>query len=969
MWAQDKVVSGTVTDENGDPLPGVSVLLKGTSKGVATDFDGNYTLPLETGQETLVVSYVGYQTQEVTVGNQSTMNIQLVPDSEQMEEVVVIGYGTAKKEDVTGSVQAVTAADFNQGAINSPQELLNGKLPGVQITTGGGAPGAGATIRIRGGSSLNANNDPLIVIDGVPLDNDGVSGMRNPLNTINPNDIETFTVLKDASSTAIYGSRASNGVILITTKKGSRDRVSVDYNGNVSIYTPIKTVDVLDATQYRALFTEQFPDNVNLLGDADTDWQDEIFETAVGTEHNVSVSGTIADGGLPYRASVGYNNTDGILKTENMERITVGLNLNPTFFDEHLKVNASAKYMYVDNRFASTGAIGNAISMDPTQPVRTANGEFYYWPTELVLDDGETVISPNPIAPGNPVSTLERRRDQSQVDRFIGNLQVDYRLHFAPDFRVNLNLGGDFSDAEGDIVVAPNAVHDQGAFINDGFFSNYSQNKSNELLETYLAYERDFGESRLNALLGYSWQHFRRDSKNNQMFGNGTGVLNTIDKTENYLVSFYGRFNYSLYDKYVMTFTLRNDGSSRFSEDNRWGWFPALALAWNMEKEDWFGDADWLTQLKLRAGYGITGQQDIPGNDYPYIGTYQASLGTAQYVYYGPAGPIYTTTFRANKFNEDLKWEETTTFNVGIDYGFFDDRITGLIDWYYRRTDDLLSQVPVSAGSNLGNELITNVGTMVNQGIEFAIDVSILRSQDWRWSVGYNITYNKNEITKLSGGGDDFVGVPTGGISSGTGNLIQIHTVGHPARSFYVYEQVYDQDGRPIEGLYVDRNEDGVINEFDKYHYKDPAPNMLMGLNSNLGYRNWDFSVAARINLNNYVYNDINAGRSFYQRLQTSGAFANNVTEEIFDTQFNNPQYFSDHYVENAGFFRLDNVTLGYNFNRLFDTRLNARLYGTINNMFVITNYDGIDPEIFSGIDNNFYPRPRTYTMGVNVSF
>ncbi|MEH0156771.1 TonB-dependent receptor [Limibacter armeniacum] len=987
VLAQERTVSGEVVDENGQPLPGVSIQLKNTQYGTITDFDGKYTLNLPS-DGVLVFSYVGYLPKEVQIGTQTNINMQMEVDAEQLEEVVVIGYGTAKKEDLTGAVQSVSTDEFNKGAVASPQELVNGKIPGVQITTAGGAPGSGAIIRIRGGSSLTATNDPLIIIDGVPIDNDNVAGMRNPLNTINPNDIETFTVLKDASSTAIYGSRASNGVIIITTKKGRGDKITVDYSGNVSLAVPTKDIDVLNGTEYRALINEQFandPNIIGLMGDADTDWQDEIFKKAWATEHNVAVSGSINQGVLPYRVSIGYNNADGTLRPTNLERWTGNINLNPQLFDSHLKINLSIKGMYIKNRFADQASIGNAINMDPTQPVRDEDGELFFW--------ADAAGNPNPIAPFNPVAYRTFKDDRSEVWRSLGNIQLDYRFHFLPALRANLNLGYDWSDSDGEVDNLPGASYDAAAY-ETGSFQDYSQYKRNKLLEFYLAYEKEFPdiESNLSVLAGYSWQEFDVSDRSMEVFGdsvlNDQGVLEprvrsplAIDKTKYRLVSFFGRLNYTWKSKYLLTFTLRNDGSSRFGDDERWGLFPSLALAWNISNEPFLNDSEKVSTLKLRAGYGVTGQQDI-GQDFGYRSVYTRSQPTANYVLYNNDGTfekVQFATLRPEEFDPNLKWEETTTWNVGIDYGFFNDRVNGLLDFYYRKTDDLLNQIPVASGSNLSNELITNVGSLENKGIEFALNYNAIQNEDWFWEIGVNFTYNKNEITKLTNVDDpNYLGVLTGDIAGGTGNTIQIHSVGHPAFSFFVFEQVYDDDGKPVEGVYVDRNNDGAINDADKRQYKQPAPKALFGLTTRLTYRSWDFSATGRANFGNYVYNNVDSEGAYLNKLQTSGQYLRNVTSDIYDTRFQAPQYFSDYYVQDASFFRLDNISLGYSFDKIFGETSYARVYATVNNLFVITDYDGIDPEVNNidedgvstiGIDNNFYPRPRTYLLGVNLSF
>lgn len=974
--AQEVTISGKVTDASSqEPLIGVTIIINGTTDGTISDFDGNYRISAQKGQE-LIFSFIGYASQTIVVADQTSLNIGLEVDTRGLDEVIVIGYGTTKKEDLTGAIQTVSSSDFKQGAITSPQDLLNGKVSGVQITSGGGAPGSGTTIRIRGGSSLSASNDPLIIIDGVPLDNGDVSGMRNPLNAINPTDIETFTVLKDASATAIYGSRASNGVILITTKTGSKTGLHIEYNGNISVNDPTKTIAILSPEQYRELLPTVFPDNANLMGEANTRWMDEILSASVSTDHNVSLSGTIGDD-LPFRASIGYNNSNGILETSEMERTTGSINLTPTFFDDQLRVNVSLKGMSIKNRFADTGAIGNAVRMDPTQMVRgetySAFGGYYTW-----LDNSGTPID---IAPDNPLAMLNQKHDESDVTRFIGNLKLDYTLPFLPEMRATLNMGADFSKGEGDVVTDPMAAFDLAAYNRGGAVSTYEQKKENKILDFYLNYAKELPTlaSRLDAMVGYSWQQYWYSDETEANFneanadGDYTRDAYNLQKEENYLVSFFGRVNYVYQDKYLLTFTLRNDGSSRFSEDNRWGWFPSVALGWNMKKESFLAEKDWLSVLKLRLGYGITGQQDVNQN-YGYFGVYNRGLSTASYVFHNPTGSSYDrvvyNTLRPQAYDENLKWEETTTYNIGIDYGFLNNRIYGSLEFYLRETNDLLNTIPIPAGSNLSNELLTNVGSLENKGVELSINADVIETNDWSWSVGANVTYNKNEITKLTQVDDpNYLGVLTGDIDGGTGNTVQIHQIGSAANSFFVYEQIYDVDGTPIQGAYVDRNGDGTVNENDLYVYKNKAPKVMLGLNTSVTYKNWDFSASGRANLGQYVYDNISSNGAFYNRLQTNGQYISNIVDDIYNTEFQSDEFFSDYYVQNASFFRLDNVTLGYRFNNVMNNKMNVRVYGSVDNVFVVSPYDGIDPEIESGIDNNIYPRPRIFMMGVNVSF
>lgn len=970
ITVKGKVIDATLKEG----VIGANVVVKGTTNGTITDYDGNYTLSDVPSNGILVFSYIGMEAKEVPVNNQKVINVTLSESSVALKEVVAIGYGSVKKGDATGSVTAIKADEISRGVATSPQDLLQGKTPGVVVTSAGGAPGSGATIRIRGGSSLTASNDPLVVIDGVPVDNSGISGVSNPLSTVHPNDIESFTVLKDASATAIYGSRASNGVILITTKRGGSglkggQKVRVNYDGNVRVNTRAKSVDVLSGDQFREAMQEYWgdvPQAIALMGQDNTDWQDQIFRTSVSTDHNVSVSG--AGRNLPYRVSVGFTADNGILKTSHMDRTTLSVALSPTFFDQHLRVNLNAKGMYIKNRFADQGAIGAAVVFDPSQPVYSDNfgsgiGNGYFsW-----LRPTETGFLFNDIATINPLALLDQRKDVSEAYRSLGNAQFDYKFHFLPDLKANLNLGYDVSKSDGSVNIFENSPlsYKENNKNGTGQRNRYDQYKYNLLLDFFLNYNKEFKSimSRLDIMAGYSWQHFYRKENSKTTTYLGEETYSSDFKTENYLVSFFGRLNYTFMDRYLLTFTLRNDNSSRFSKDNRSGVFPSVALAWKMTEEPWLRDQDIVSDLKLRAGYGITGQQDIY-SDYPYLARYTAELGYALY----PMGGVgYVPPLRPDGYDPNIKWEETKTFNVGFDYGFFDQRISGTFDYYYRDTKDLLNKIPVPAGSNLTNEIITNVGSMTNRGIEFSINTKPIVSKDWNWDLGFNVTYNENKITKLNLSSDPNYYVATGGISGGTGQTVQAHKVGYPAYSFYVYEQVYDKDGNPLEGVYVDRNRDGVINEADKFIMHNPAPKVTMGLTSKLLYKNWDFSFSLRANVGNYVYDNLEAGNTNSSGFYNSNQFLNNMLAR--GTYFKNPQYMSSYYVRNASFLRCDNITLGYSFENISRAISNLRVYSTVQNPFVITKYSGLDPEVFGGIDNNVYPRPISVMVGASISF
>ncbi|MDX9773324.1 MAG: TonB-dependent receptor [Bacteroidales bacterium] len=964
VLGQQVRVSGTVTDAaDRQTLPGVNVVVKGTLTGTITGTNGEYSLMANPG-DVLMFTFIGYLPQEVTVADQTVINVVMRTDVQALEEVVVIGYGTVKKSDATGSVAAVSSKDFNKGAITSPQDLLVGKSAGVVITTAGGAPGSGATIRVRGGSSLNASNDPLIIIDGVPIDNNNLSGSSNILSFINPNDIETFTVLKDASATAIYGSRASNGVILITTKKGvAGSPMTISYDGNVSVANAIAFVDVFSGDELRQIAldnTDLFGiDNLDLLGTQNTNWQKEIFRTAVSHDHNLSLSGAVKS--LPYRFSVGYTDQNGILKNTDMQRFTGSLNLNPTFFNDALKVNLNLKGMNSHHNFGADGAIGSAVNMDPTQAImdgNTASAGYFQW-----SNYGANLGTANPVEQALAVD------NRSVVNRVIGNVQLDYALPFLPGLRANLNLATDYSESVGhnNLPKTSPSVITSPLY---GKLSDYSGTNYNNLLDFYMNYNKDLSsiQSVVDVTAGYSWQHFKRegDTYTRGRIDADHPLYQKTDSssfvTENYLVSFFGRVNYTLMDKYLVTVTVREDGSSRFAKNNRWGLFPSVALAWKINDEDFLKNVQAVTNLKLRLGWGITGQQDI-GNDYPAQALYrEASEGS-----YYPIGGVFLPTLRPDAYDPDIKWEETTTMNIGIDFGFLKDRITGSVDLYNRVTDDLLNSVTVSSGSNFSNTLLTNVGSLKNNGIEISLNGVAVSTNDMTLTIGLNATYNKNEITKLLITDDpSYIGILYG---DGMTGQKQVTSVGYPAKSFFVNRQVYDANGNPIEGLYVDESgEGGVVNgdNADKYIYHNPVADYLFGLSARFQYKKFDLSASARASIGNYVYNQIAAGAS-YDQMQQIG-YWKNFTRVLAETNFVKRQFTSDYFVENASFLKLDNVSAGYRFDNLFGA-VGARVSFTVQNAFVITRYSGLDPEVEGGIDNNFYPRPRTFMLGIGLTY
>lgn len=958
-----RTITGVVKDKStAEPLIGANVTDRDNpSSGTITDIDGRFELTIDASTVALRISYTGYTSLEIPVQGLSKIDV-LLEAGTLLSEVVVVGYGTVKKEDVTGSLQTVDSRSFNRGAITSPQELLAGKVPGVAITTGGG-PDDGSQIRIRGESSLGATNDPLFVVDGIPLDNGGVSGNRNPLNIINPNDIESITVLKDASATAIYGSRAAGGVILITTKKGSAGAgTKVSYNGNVSWGSTINRVEILDADEFRAAVTEQFPDQTSLLGEASTDWQSEIYRTAMATDHSLSMSGALE--AVPYRVSLGYTSKEGLLKNDHFGRYTAGINLSPGLLNNTLQLNLGFKGMLTQNTFAERGAIGAALSFDPTRPVFDPNSAYSGY-TVWTLPNG----NPNGLAPANPVSLLDPnlRDDRSTVQRYILNASADYRMPFLPALRANLNVGYDFSTGEGGVKIpGGNVVAFSFDPINGGGRDNsYSQKRTNEVIEFYLNYKTTFGSDHsFDIMGGYSWQRFYNENS----FRN-TDAANTPSETvernnianELFLLSLFSRANYSYKSRFLLTLTLRGDATSRFAPENRWGLFPAVATAVKIIDNN----NDLFNSIKLRAGWGVTGQQDI-GSPYLFQARYQQSLNNAQYQF----GDTFINTFRPNGYDRNIKWEETTTLNLGVDFSIVRGRLSGTIDVYERETRDLLNFIPVPAGTNLTNFIETNIGNMVNRGVELSLNVSPVVKSKVRWDVNANVAYNYNEITKLTATDDpDYKGIFTGGIAGGVGSNIQIHSVGFAPRSFYVYEQLYDENGLLLEGQFADRNGDGLVNEEDKYRYEKPAADFLFGITSNLSFGNFDFSFAGRANIGNFVYNNVATDMGYLQRLLHPTNYLSNVHRSAIDNNIRNQASatFSDHFVTDASFFRIDHVTLGYNFDKVLGDMM--RVYGTVQNPLLITKYDGLDPEIGNGIDNNVYPRPLTVLFGVSVTF
>ncbi len=975
-FAQSGSISGKIVDEHNQPLPGATVTIDGTTLGGAADVNGNYKISgLKAGSYDLTAKFVGYEVlkKTATVGSAALeVSFNLQPESRNLNEVVVIGYGTQRKKDLTGSVVAVTSKDFNTGPVTTPEQLITGKVSGVQITSNSGSPGSGSTIRIRGGSSLNASNDPLIVIDGVPVSNTAISGVANALSLINPNDIESFNILKDASATAIYGSRASNGVLIITTKKGSgNSKLSVNFSSLNSVSEKTKEVGVLDADQFRQIVTANGgASQVALLGHSSTNWQDQIYHTAFGTDNNISFSGGIK--GLPYRLSIGYLDQDGILKTDNFKRTTAALNLNHNFLNNSLKVDVNLKGTYTDSQFAQgSGAIGAAISFDPTQPIYSGNnkyGGYYEW-----LDASG---NPNTLAPRNPLGLLEQRQDTGTGKRGIGNASLNYTLPFFKDVQLNANAGFDISDGQGQTFVPATAA---AFYTQGGSLTKYFQENTNYVTDYYAKYAHDFKDikSHVDFTAGYSYQYYSFYTRAQQAYaadGKTTvGLPSNATKPQYYIDGFFGRLNYTFNDRYLLTATIRDDRSSRFSDQNRNGYFPSVALAWRLKEENFLKSVDVLSDLKLRVGYGVTGQQDIAyyngasnttNNSYyfPYLARYTPSNGAASYQF----GNNYVTTLRAEAYNQNLKWETTSTSNVALDYGFLNGRINGSIEYYYKKTKDLLVDTPIPDGTNLTNHLYSNVGDLNTKGVDFNINFNIINSKDVRWDIGYNVSFNKIKVTNISLTGDPNQIIPIGTIGGGVGNTIQLFKAGSVPNAFYVYQQVYNAAGTPIEGVYVDRNNSGGTLD-DKYIYQQPNPKVFMGFNTSVSYKKWTLGTTLRANLGNYVYNNVAASTGAYAGFKFSG-YLGNVSSSVLDTKFNNYQLFSDYYVENASFLRMDNANLNYNFGKIAKAGT-LRVTANVQNVFIVTKYKGLDPEVQGGIDNNFYPRPRTFSLGVNLGF
>ena len=1006
-FAQTNAVKGHVKDASGEPIMGATITVNGKAVGI-TDMDGNFSVDAAPGAK-ITFTYLGMTPQ--TVKASSNMNITLEDDSKALNEVVVIGYGVAKKSDLTGSVTAIKPDSKNKGVVVNAQDMLTGKVAGVNITSNDGTPGGGAKIRVRGGSSLNASNDPLIVIDGLAMDNDGVKGLSNLLSVVNPQDIESFSVLKDASATAIYGSRGSNGVIIITTKKGRKgQKPTVSYSGSITISEKKNTIDVLNADEFRATVEKLYgkdSEAYSALGTANTNWQDLIYRTAISHDHNITVSGAAKS--LPYRVSVGYTDQQGIVKTSDFKRATASLNLNPSFFQDHLTLNLNAKGMYARTLYTDGAVVSAAVRMDPTQDPYNFTSEYHK--NQLRDKDGNSLLDQTLKNYGgyfqwskkaeygdntwpftydsttqmpNPLSLLDQGSQIAHSRSFIGSADIDYKVHGFEDLRLHATLGADISKGRQSQSFAPSCTN----ALYYGSYGGEEILKRNLSLSTYAQYYKDFNKiHHFDIMAGYEWQHFWR-SKNNDYVGyypetnNDASLAGTerphtpySEKSESYLVSFFGRANYTLLDRYFLTATVRDDGSSRFKE--HWAWFPSFAFAWKANEEAFLKNADWLSDLKLRLGYGKTGQQAGSIGDYEWIPSYSISTGTNGFYPVTGTGELY----RPNNYRPDLKWETTSTYNVGLDWGILDQRLSGSVDWYYRKTTDLLNYAPLSSMAGYKNQAWQNIGSLKNTGVEAAITWRAIQTKDWFWTMTYNFTYNKNEITDLNGVSENGAPVVNTNIKvgDGSGAYLQANQVGYAMNSYYVYQQVYDKNGNPIENCVVDRNGDGKINESDKYLYKSPAAPVTMGFSSRLEYKNWDFGFSLRASIGNYVYNNVeqsmsnmNTGEWFSNSLKYFSNRMKSTVERNWQT-YEITSKLSDYYVKNASFLKCDNITLGYSFNNLFKSSgwhgLSGRAYATASNVFTITNYDGLDPEVGDGNDNNLYPRPFSVVVGLSLNF
>lgn len=964
LMAQTRTIKGEVTDaQNGEALIGATVMVEGEKGGTVTDFDGNFSLQVSSSAKKIKVSYIGYIDKVLSISD--NMKVKLESDSKALADVVVIGYGTARKSDLTGSVATVKSKDFNKGLVSSPEQLINGKVSGVQIMSNSGSASAGSTIRVRGGASLNASNDPLIVLDGVPLEQGGISGnSSNFLSMINPSDIESMTVLKDASSTAIYGSRASNGVIIITTKKGQQGAVKVNFNTTNSLQTRAQMVDMLSRDEFVNVINQFGTDNQkSLLGTANTDWNDEVYRTAFGTDNNLSVSGSI-DKWLPFRVSVGYYNQSGLVRKDNVERWTGNVVLTPSFFQDHLKLTINAKGTLNNNSFNNGGAVWAAATFNPTIPVYSGNDKYGGY-NEALDADGY------PVNAGvrNPRGLVDLYDSKSKVSRFIGSMDVDYKVHFLPDLKLHATVGADYAKGDGTIHVPVYAAqsYNKDESLGGSDYKYGPQKNENRLLTLYANYAKYFEDIKSNVDLtaGYDYQYWKSTTPLYYTKSAAGTNLSTVKASDyrHVMLSYYGRINYSFDGKYLLTATVRRDASSRFSKDTRWGTFPSVALGWTLTEEPWLKNQKVLSNLKLRASYGVTGQQEGIGN-YNYLPVYTSSVTGAEALINGQ----YITTYRPEAYVSDLKWETTTSWNFGLDFGFLNGRIGGAIDFYTRKTKDLLASVPTAAGTNFSKTILTNVGNVDSKGIEVSLNATLIQTKDWEWNLSYNFTWQNMKVKNLSlikGGSQTNVKVGP----SIDAYQFQVLSEGYEPYMFYVYHQLYDsKTGKPIEGAYADLNNDGEINDADLYRYHSPAPKYIMGLSTSLRYKQLTLGMSFRANIDNYVYNGMGMSTGAFETVSYNNSQLNNLNTSFLKTGFKTRQYLSDYYVENASFLKLDNLSLSYNVGKI-NKWASLTVSAMVQNVFTITGYSGTDPEVPNGMDNSFYPRPRTYSVSLGLQF
>lgn len=962
--AQTRTIKGEVTDaQNGEALIGATVIVEGEKGGTVTDFDGNFSLQVSSSAKKIKVSYIGYIDKVLSISD--NMKVKLESDSKALADVVVIGYGTARKSDLTGSVATVKSKDFNKGLVSSPEQLINGKVSGVQIMSNSGSASAGSTIRVRGGASLNASNDPLIVLDGVPLEQGGISGnSSNFLSMINPSDIESMTVLKDASSTAIYGSRASNGVIIITTKKGQQGAVKVNFNTTNSLQTRAQMVDMLSRNEFVNVINQYGTDNQkSLLGTANTDWNDEVYRTAFGTDNNLSVSGSI-DKWLPFRVSVGYYNQSGLVRKDNVERWTGNVVLTPSFFQDHLKLTINAKGTLNNNSFNNGGAVWAAATFNPTIPVYSGNDKYGGY-NEALDADGY------PVNAGvrNPRGLVDLYDSKSKVSRFIGSMDVDYKVHFLPDLKLHATVGADYAKGDGTVYVPAYAAqsYNKDESLGGSDYKYGPQKNENRLLTLYANYAKYFEDIKSNVDLtaGYDYQYWKSTTPLYYTKSAAGTNLSTVKASDyrHVMLSYYGRINYSFDGKYLLTATVRRDASSRFSKDTRWGTFPSVALGWTLTEEPWLKNQKVLSNLKLRASYGVTGQQEGIGN-YNYLPVYTSSVTGAEAFINGQ----YINTYRPEAYVSDLKWETTTSWNFGLDFGFLDGRIGGAIDFYTRKTKDLLASVPTAAGTNFSKTILTNVGNVDSKGIEVSLNATPIQTKDWEWNLSYNFTWQNMKVKNLSlikGGNQTNVKVGP----SIDAYQFQVLSEGYEPYMFYVYHQLYDsKTGKPIEGAYADLNNDGEINDADLYRYHSPAPKYIMGLSTSLRYKQLTLGMSFRANIDNYVYNGMGMSTGAFETVSYNNSQLNNLNTSFLKTGFKTRQYLSDYYVENASFLKLDNLSLSYNVGKI-NKWASLTVSAMVQNVFTITGYSGTDPEVPNGMDNSFYPRPRTYSVSLGLQF